>query len=177
MVLSDKDIKHAVKKWEITISDFENKRLQPTSYDILLWNEFLIFDSYEVPYIDPVKKIFPKHKKVILKDDETFILHPNISILWLSLDHFWSDKYLIQLSWKSSLARIWLIVHNTAWVINIWHYLNVTFELCNLNCVPIVLTPKMEIAQLLFHRVSSDTDNNYKQTGRFWEWCDNFKCY
>jgi deoxycytidine triphosphate deaminase len=36
MFLSDKDIKIAVESEDITLSDFDLKRLQPASYDILL---------------------------------------------------------------------------------------------------------------------------------------------
>lgn len=167
MFLSDVDIEKAIKNKDITISDFDIKRLQPASYDILLWNKFLVFGRHSTPFIDPVKKILPKYKEIIVKDDETFVLHPWVSILWISLDHFWSDKYLIQLSWKSSLARIGLIVHNTAWLINPGHYLNIAFELCNLNSVPIILRPKMEIAQLIFADISSPSKNSYKQTWRY----------
>jgi deoxycytidine triphosphate deaminase len=74
---------------------------------------------------------------------------------------------LIQLSWKSSLARIWLIVHNTAWVINPWNFLNITFELCNLNKVPIIIRPWMEIAQLLFSKISCTPEKLYHQTWRY----------
>ncbi len=167
MFLSDNDIKKAIENEDITISDFDTKRLQPTSYDILLWNKFLIFDSHKIPFIDPSKKILPEYREITIKDNETFVLHPQVSILGVSNDFFWSDKYLIQLSWKSSLARLWLIVHNTAWVINPGHYLNIAFELCNLNNVPIVLRPKMEIAQLLFSKISSTPNKNYKKTGRY----------
>ena len=70
-------------------------------------------------------------------------------------EKFGSEKYLIQLSGKSSLARIGLIVHNTAGLINPGHYLNITFELANMNSVPIILRPGMDIAQLLFAQMSS----------------------
>ena len=62
---------------------------------------------------------------------------------------------------------ICLLVHNTAGIINPGHYLNITLELCNLNNVPIVLRPKMEIAQLLFSRLSSSVDQDYGKMGRY----------
>ncbi len=167
MFLSDIDIKKAIDKWDITISDFDVSRLQPATYDILLWNKFLIFNRHDTLCIDPSKKQLPNYKEVIIEDNDKFVLHPWVSILWVSLDYFGSDKYLIQLSWKSSLARIWLIVHNTAGIINPWHYLNVAFELCNLNSVPIVLRPKMEIAQLLFAPISSLPEQHYDKTWRY----------
>jgi len=86
-----------------------------------------------------------------------------VSLLGLSKDYFGSRKYLIQLSGKSSLARIGLIVHNTAGLINPGHYLNIAFELCNLNSVPIILRPGMEIAQLIFAEISSPPEHSYEK--------------
>jgi dCTP deaminase len=67
MFLSDVDIKKAVDNGEITLSDFDEKRLQPASYDILLGERFLIFDSHTTPYIDPVEKKLPEYREVIIK--------------------------------------------------------------------------------------------------------------
>ena len=162
MFLSDTDIAKAVKRGDITISPFDKRRLQPASYDILLGNKFILTDSHSTESIDPTKKKFAKIREVILKKGETFVLHPGVSILGLSVDYFGSKKYLIQLHGKSSLARIGLMVHNTAGLVNPGHFLQITFELCNLNEVPIILTPGMEIGQITFSQISSSPEINYK---------------
>lgn len=167
MFLSDSDILKAVQSGDITLSDFEEKRLQPASYDILLGNKFLTLKQHSTTAIDPANKILPEYEEVIIPDGWEFVLHPGVSLLWLSKDYFGSEKYLIQLSGKSSLARIGLIVHNTAGLINPGHYLNIAFELCNLNSVPIILRPGMEIAQLIFAQMSSPPRNTYEKTGRY----------
>lgn len=162
MFLSDIDIKKAVRKGDIIILPFVKKRLQPASYDILLGNKFILTESHSTDSIDPTKKRFAKIREVILKKRETFVLHPGVSILGISVDYFGSKKYLIQLHGKSSLARIGLLVHNTAGLVNLGHFLQITFELCNLNKVPIVLTPGMEIGQITFSQVSSSPEIDYK---------------
>ncbi|PIP19092.1 dCTP deaminase [bacterium (Candidatus Torokbacteria) CG_4_10_14_0_2_um_filter_35_8] len=167
MFLSDIDIKKAVENRDIIIRDFDVKRLQPASYDILLGNEFIITDSCFTHTIDPARKIMAKTRKIIVQDNEMFVLHPRISILGSSWDFFGSNKYLIQISGKSSLARAGLIVHNTAGIVNPGHFLNITLELCNLNCVPIILRPKMEIAQLLFSQLSSFPERLYEKNGKY----------
>jgi dCTP deaminase len=83
------------------------------------------------------------------------------------MDYFGSDKYLVHLSGKSSLARLGLIIHNTAGIINPGHFLNITFELCNLNRLPIILRPGMRIGQILFSELSSAPEKDYKSTGRY----------
>lgn len=167
MYLSDKDIKKAVEKGDIVIQGFEDERLQPASYDILLGNKFLVHNTEKTMAIDPVLKIFPETKEIIIPDTGLFVLHPGISILGTSVDYFGSDKYLIHLSGKSSLARLGLIIHNTAGIINPGHFLNITFELCNLNHVPIILRPQMRIGQILFSELSSVPGKDYKTTGRY----------
>jgi dCTP deaminase len=167
MFLSDTDIKRAVKAGEITISGFDHKRLQPASYDILLGNKFMLTESHSVDAIDPVKKKFAKTRDIILKKGETYILHPGVSILGISIDYFGSEKYVIQLHGKSSLARIGLMVHNTAGLINPGHFLCITFELCNLNEVPIILTPGMPVAQLTFSQMVSAPEQRYTKINTY----------
>lgn len=167
MYLSDSDIRKAVKKGDIVIKPFDEARLQPASYDVLLGNKFIVHNTQSTVAIDPVRKIFPEVKEIIVSDESSFILHPGVSILGTSVDFFGSDKYLIHLSGKSSLARIGLIVHNTAGLINPGHFLNITFELCNLNSLPIILRPNMRIGQILFSQLSSPPEKDYKTTGRY----------
>ena len=167
MFLSDTDIHAAVKRGEIILEPFEVKRLQPASYDIRLGNTFIINEPHSTKAIDPGKGIYPKTNTVEIKDGEEFVLHPGVSILGYSKERFGSDKYLIEVNGKSSLARIGLIVHNSASIVNPGHILNIALELCNLNNVPIVLRPGMEIAQLTFSTLSNPTKRSYKQTGRY----------
>jgi dCTP deaminase len=167
MFLSDKDIHEAVKNGEITLEPYDPKRLQPATYDIRLGNTFIINEAHSTKVIDPGKGIYPKTTTVEIHDGEEFVLHPGVSILGYSKEKFGSDSYLIEVNGKSSLARIGLIVHNSASIVNPGHYLNIALELCNLNNVPIVLRPGMEIAQLSFATLSSHTKKSYKQTGRY----------
>lgn len=167
MFLSDTDIHKAIKAGEVTLEPFEAKRLQPASYDIRLGNTFIVNDAHSTKAIDPGKGIYPKTQNIEVKDGEEFVLHPGVSILGYSKEKFGSDKYLIEVNGKSSLARIGLIVHNSASIVNPGHILNIALELCNLNNVPIVLRPGMEIAQLTFSTLSSHTKKSYQQTGRY----------
>jgi dCTP deaminase len=167
MFLSDADIITAVKKGEIMLKPFFESRLQPASYDILLGNKFVVNDENSTYFVDPAKKIYAKTREIEVKDGAEFILHPGVSVLGTSKEFFGSDHYLIQVGGKSSLARVGLMIHNTAGLINPGHFLHITFELCNLNNVPIILRPGMEIAQLTFSKLTSPTRQSYKAVGRF----------
>jgi dCTP deaminase len=176
MFLSDIDILAAVKKEEITLVPFDEQRLQPASYDILLGNKFVVNDEHATHLVDPARKIFAKTREIEVADEGEFVLHPGVSVLGISKEFFGSNHYLVQVGGKSSLARVGLMIHNTAGLINPGHFLHITFELCNLNNVPIVLRPGMEIAQLTFSRLSSPPSNVYNNIARGKDnWESNFK--
>lgn len=176
MYLSDTDILKAVKDKSITLEPFNKAKLQPASYDIHLGNRFVTNDENSTFFVDPARKIYAKTREKIVKDGDAFILHPGVSVLGTSKEYFGSDEFLIQVGGKSSLARVGLMIHNTAGLINPGHFLHITFELCNLNNVPIILRPGMEIAQLTFSEIKSKTLKNYKDIGRFVgdNWKNNF---
>ncbi len=168
MFLSDIDIQKGIAEGWITIKPFDPKRLQPVSYDVTLGNEFEVTNRHATPAIDPANKIYPQTRTVHVEDGGEFLLHPGESVLgkqkeFIGVDH----EHLILLSGKSSLARAGLVVHNTAMLFNPGHYFYPTFELVNTNNVPIILRPGMEIAQLLFARLTSPTSKSYKDTGRY----------
>lgn len=167
MFLSDVDILKAVRKNDIAIRPFEKKRLQPASYDIRLGNKFIVNDESATHIIDPVKKIYAKTREISVKDGKEFVLHPGVSVLGTSKEFFGSDYYLIQVGGKSSLARVGLMIHNTAGIINPGHFLNITFEITNQNNIPIILRPGMEIAQITFSMISSPPKQTYRKNGRY----------
>ncbi len=167
MFLSDIDIKKEIEAGNIKIDDFDEARLQPASYDILLGNKFIITDLHKTEFIDPLKKIYGKTKEIKVGDGEKFVLHPGASVVGFSKDYFGSDEYMVEVNGKSSLARIGLSVHNSASLVNPGHYLNIALELCNLNTVPIILRPGMEIAQLTFSNLSNPPKKDYKEVGRY----------
>ena len=162
MYLSDIDIKKEVTDGRITLKPFNVQRLQPASYDILLGNKFIVNDEYATHVIDPAKKIYAKTREIVIGDGKEFILHPGVSVLGTSKEFFGTDHYLIQVGGKSSLARIGLMIHNTAGIINPGHFLNITFEISNQSNIPIILRPGMEIAQLTFAMLSTRPRSKYQ---------------
>lgn len=167
MFLSDADIKRAIREGDITLTPFSASRLQPASYDITLGNKFVENEPSSTHFVDPARKKYAKTKQRIVPDGKEFVLHPGISVLGLSKEYFGSDHYLVQVGGKSSLARVGLMIHNTAGIINPGHFLHITFEMTNQSNVPIILRPGMEIAQITFSMLSSPPEQNYSENGRF----------
>jgi len=168
MFLSDRDIRKAVQEGKIIIDPFDEDQLHVASYDVRLGNEFEVTERHNIDVVDPVKKKYPKTRKIIIEEGGKLILHPGENVLGKQIEFIGCDlEHLILLSGKSSLARIGLVVHNTAMLFNPGHKFHPTFELVNTNNVPIILRPNMEIAQLLFARLSSPAEKSYEDVGRY----------
>jgi dCTP deaminase len=168
MFLSDVDIRKAVESGAVTIKPFNEEQLQLASYDVTLGNEFEIVDRHLLEASDPAKGVFPETRKIVIEDGESFVLHPGENVLGKQKEFIGVDlEHLILLSGKSSLARIGLVVHNTAMLFNPGHQFYPTFELVNSSNIPIILRPGMEIAQLIFARLTSKAEKSYVDIGRF----------
>ena len=163
MQLSDIDILRAVQKKEITIENFDESRLQPASYDVLLGYEFIVFDNHKSVCIDPKKSIEKFTKKTSLKSsEEYFVLHPGQFALGVTWDYFGvNQNYACQIMGKSSLARLGLIIHTTAGFIDPGNQLKATLEFVNVNTLPIKLYPKMKIAQIAFYKLQTPAKRLY----------------
>lgn len=168
MFLSDVDIKKGIESGAIVIEPFDERKLQLASYDVTLGNEFEIVDRHKIEASDPANKIFPTTRKIVVADGEEFVLHPGENVLGKQKEFIGVDlEHLILLSGKSSLARIGLVVHNTAMLFNPGHKFYPTFELVNSSNIPIILRPGMEVAQLIFAKLSSPCSKSYEDIGRY----------
>jgi dCTP deaminase len=162
MFLSDIDIKDALQKKDITIQDFDLKRLQPASYDVQLGNEFLLFDKHTLDVIDPLKPLDEFMRKITIAPDGFFVLHPGEFALTVTKDYFGvGPKYCCHIMGKSSLARLGLIIHTTAGFVDPGNELNATLELFNTNSLPIKLYPGMKIAQIAFCLLKTPAQKTY----------------
>lgn len=162
MFLSDVDIMKGVHDGSIVIRPFNESQLQLASYDVTLGNEFEVVDRHQIEASDPARKIYPATRKITILDGGEFVLHPGENVLGKQREFIGVDnKHLILLSGKSSLARVGLVVHNTAMLFNPGHHFYPTFELVNSSNIPIILRPGMQIAQLLFAKLNSPTSKDY----------------
>jgi len=140
MQLSDGEIKSALEAGSVVIESFDNDRLQPASYDVLLGNEFMIFDKHKIDVIDPRQDMSKYMTKIVLEDGDCFILQPGEFALSVTRDNIGVDQgHSCQIIGKSSLARLGLIIHTTAGFIDPGNQLNITLELFNTNSIPIKL--------------------------------------
>jgi dCTP deaminase len=164
MILSDHDIKAAIKSKEILVKPYNPKYLQPASIDLHLDKDFLVFDSTTQVVIDPKKPMDDMMKKVTITEDRPFILHPGEFALGMIYEITGvNDSYVGRLEGKSSIGRMGLLIHITAGFLDPGNSLKMTLELHNTANLPIKLYYKMPIAQMAFERISSKADKPYSK--------------
>lgn len=166
MILSDRDIKKALKEKRIVISpkpDFD-EQLGSCSVDLRLGDTFRIFEYSKNAYIDPSKKDYSNEitKEVKVKNGEKFIMQPGDFVLAVTLEKVKIAPDLMgRLEGRSSLGRLGLVVHSTASIFDPGWDGKPVLELGNLGRMAISLTCGMRICAMTFEELSSEAETPY----------------
>src|SRR5690348_13183534 len=166
MILSDRDIRKAIKEKRIIITPEPDFAIQlgSCSIDLRLGNAFRVFDHSRFPFIDPAKKDFSNEitKEVIIGEGENFIMQPGDFVLAVTLEHVKIPADLMgRLEGRSSLGRLGLVVHSTASIFDPGWDGNPVLELGNLGRMAISLIPGMRICAMTFEELSSPAETPY----------------
>jgi len=162
-ILSDGEIHRRVFAKSIVINPFNERQVQPASYDVLLSPHFirLILPVGKVS-VDPRKKDQVYPEQVMLSDGQAFILAPGQFALGSTEEYVAVPNDLVaRLEGKSSLARLGLVIHSTAGYIDPGFKGQVTLELSNVSDFPIELYSYMPIGQLSFSTIEGTVRNPY----------------
>lgn len=149
MILSGKEIKNKIGK-EIKIEPYNEKQLNPNSYNLRLHNELLVYDEE----ILDMKK--PNKVKRIIIPEEGLVLEPGKLYLGRTLEYTETDKYVPMLEGRSSIGRLGLFIHVTAGFGDVGFKGYWTLEIF---CVqPIRIYSGVELCQIYYHTVEGDYD-------------------
>ena len=149
MILSGKEIlKHMGK--ESIITPFDEKRINPNSYNLSLADELLV---YEKEALDMKK---PNPTKRIVIPEEGLLLEPNRLYLGRTNEFTKTDRYVPMLEGRSSTGRLGLFIHVTAGFGDIGFAGYWTLEIF---CVqPVRIYPNVEICQIYYHDIDGEYD-------------------
>lgn len=162
MILSDKDIKKALKSGRISINPLFPDAIQPASVDLHLGGEFLVFKNTNNTCIDLKQPVDAMMERVTIDEKTQFVLHPREFALGITYETVGvADDMVGRLEGKSSLGRVGLIIHATAGYLDPGNKLKMTLELHNIANLPIVLYYKMPVAQMSFTPLSSVAEHPY----------------
>lgn len=165
-MLSDRSISEALLHGGIRVSappDVYARVMQPASMDVHLGDRLLIFLDKEE--IDPRK---PQPDLTYMQElgPEGMLIMPNEFLLGTTYETIaLSAAYSAEITGKSSLARLGLMVHSTAGFIDPGFSGKVTLEIKNLNRNPIRLYPGMKIGQFKFFRLDTTCLRPYGSPG------------
>lgn len=166
MILSDRDIKKAIKSRKIKITpkiDYQTQ-LGSCSVDLRLGNIFRVFNHSKCAYIDLKQKKLNKNltKKVVVENNEPFIMQPGEFVLASTLEKIeLSDDLLARLEGRSSLGRLGIAIHSTAAIFDPGWRGKVVMELGNFGKMPVALYPGMRICSLTFEKLTSPAEVPY----------------
>ncbi|OGH09821.1 MAG: dCTP deaminase [Candidatus Levybacteria bacterium RBG_16_35_6] len=175
MVLSDRDIKKALKEKLIKITPSPDLKVQlgSCSIDLRLGNTFRVFEHSKHSLIDPFSKSSKETeftREITVKDKEPFFMQPGDFVLAVTKERISiSPKLLGRLEGRSSLGRLGIVVHSTASVFDPGWDGQAVLELGNLGRLPVALYPGMRICAMTFEELKSEAEVPYgkKKTAKY----------
>ena len=172
MILSDQTIKEKILNKEIIIQSDEDineiiKNIACASLDVRLWNYFKKF-----PLNNPENKILNldniQLEEIFIKDWDYLILQPWEFVLWATKERFWIPENIVaRVEWRSSIGRLWILIHVTAGFIDPWFWLNnpstITLEIKNINTIPVALKVGSRVCQIAFELMDKPAQIPYNK--------------
>lgn len=162
MILSDEDIRIALAEGEFSVDPWDERLLQPASFDLRLDAEFLTMRPAKIGFIDPAvdqtDDLYERHCA-----SGSFFVHPGEFIIASSIERIrLGDSLVGRLEGKSSLGRLGLVVHVTAGFFDPGFEGQATLEMANLSQAAIRLYVGMPIAQFSLTRLYSKSVKPYE---------------
>ena len=147
MILSGKEIINSQGN-DIIIDPFNEKQVNPNSYNLKLHNELVVYDSN----ILDMKKNNTGTKMII--PEEGLLLESNKVYLGRTVEYTETHNLIHKLEGRSSVGRLGLFVHVTAGFGDVGFKGYWTLEIF---CVqPIKIYPNIEICQIFYHSIDGD---------------------
>ena len=169
MILSDSEIKRRLEEWDLVVENNfwydVNKQIWPASIDFRLGTTFKYYRKSNLTLIDPTKPDYLDHLVEAEFNTETpFILHPGNFVLWATMEKIKVPEDLVaRCEGRSSIWRLWVVIHSTAGFIDPGFKGTITLEITNINNVPIALYPGMRIGQFAFESMLWKVDIPYNK--------------
>lgn len=167
MILADSEIKKYLNSWELKVESLGwynvLEQLWPASLDFRLWNTFKYYKRDSLTLIDPTLWVDDNHIETVILDEKTpFILHPRQFVLWVTMEKIKIPYDLVaRCEGRSSIGRLGVVIHSTAWYIDPGFEGTITLEITNINEVPVALYPGMRIGQFAFENISGVVEIPY----------------
>lgn len=167
MMLSNEDIKRAIKDGELIITPFKEEFIRASGITLHLGAELL--KPLPGKVVDVKNKISPDFKEILLTADAPYQLEPGEFVLGHTYQTVTVGAKLgFLIEGRSTLARVGLTIVQTAMLVYPGHRNRpVTLELANHGPNPILLYPKMKIARVALIELKTACTDEYDDTGKY----------
>ena len=154
MILSGQEIINRTQNGDIFITEFDDKRIGPNSYNLRLSEELLVYDE---DILDMKKR---NKTKALTIPPEGLVLEPGKLYLGRTFERTTTKNLVPMLEGRSSVGRLGVFIHVTAGFGDVGFDGYWTLEI---TCIhPIRIYPMVEIGQIYYHTVEGATDITYK---------------
>jgi dCTP deaminase len=188
-VLSDKQTMDAMVRDEVVIHPFDQKRLNTSSYDVRIGENFYreqnpnlpraIFNPFDPAHVAKVwgePEVAPKLKDILGQpmvgidpDEQVILLKPRETILAHTIEFIGTKKYATSMmKARSSAGRCFIAVCKCAGWGDVGYFNRWTMEITNFSehySIPLVVG--MRIAQITFPTTGAIRGASYEQAGSY----------
>lgn len=157
MILTGEEIKSQLGK-NIFIEPFDEKQLNPNSYNLRLHDELIVYEEIVLDVRRP-----NRYRRHIIPP-EGFVLQPHKLYLGRTAERTETHNYVPMLEGRSSIARLGLFVNASAGIGNVGFAGFWTLELVAVH--PIRIYPGLPICQILYHTLQG-TISEYRSSDKY----------
>jgi dCTP deaminase len=164
-ILSKDEILKRIENGKIKINPFKEDQVGPTSVDLTLGSKFRVFKKVRKIFHINEELDFQEATKVVsIKDGDYLLLMPGELVHGITIERIkLSEDLAGWIEGRSRFARIGLMVHVTAGLVQPSCDNKQVLEISNMSPMPIALYPGTRICQIIFEKL----EGKAKYEGRF----------
>lgn len=147
MILTGKEILKKSGK-DIIIEPWDDKLLNPNSYNLRLHNEMIVYNTF------PLDMKKPNQTEKIIIPETGICLEPGKLYLGRTLEYTETHNLVPMLEGRSSIGRLGMFVHVTAGFGDVGFKGYWTLEISVIH--PLVIYPNVQICQIFYHTVEGE---------------------
>lgn len=158
-MLTGSEILKCVREGKISITPFNEKQLNPNSYNLRIDRKLLVYNNF------PLDSLKENSVEEIIMPDDGYILIPGVLYLGTTIETTWADKLIPCISGRSSIARLGIEIHRTAGFGDIGFHGKWTLEMTSVY--PVTIYPGQEICQIYYEKPDGDISEKFTYHGKY----------
>jgi dCTP deaminase len=164
-ILSKDEILKNIENGKIEITPFKKDQVGPTSIDLTLGSKFRVFKKVRKIFHINEELDFQEVTKIVsIKEGDYLLLMPGELVHGITVERIrLSEDLAGWIEGRSRFARIGLMVHVTAGLVQPSCDNKQVLEISNMSPMPIALYPGTRICQIIFEKL----EGKAKYEGRF----------